>query len=577
MTLSTKSMAPRHRDVTEAIEVALGDPRDPDNPAGFAALAAQDRDDEFPTAAVAILDRIRVAEYYVPVNDGGRLSDYIEPVQVIRTLARRSLTLAVAHAKTFLGAVTAWVGAKDDQRARLSDLVRSGVPISWALTERAHGSDLLANDATVDDGLLTGTKWLINNASRCGALVAIVRTSPSGGPRGFDLVLVDKKVTAPGGAEPRIRHLPKELTHGIRGADISGIEFESVPIDGADIISEPGHGLENVMKALQLTRAMCCSLSLGAADRGLHTAISFAMHRERFGHRLIELPQSRRILSEALADHLLNDATTTAVIRSIHTLPGELSLHAAAAKYLVPTRTEALLAALRSFMGIDAILDSDDSTAPSLSRIERDHRIVSLFDGNTVVNLSTLIAQFPVLARKKLSADATATVATAPEANLRRLSLISRSGSTLLRSLSDAVEQLDKYRLSDECRRTALALVAVTDDILREVADAPRNPIEIPNTNFFLAERLAAAIAGAAAVHVFLAYVDIASSPLWQDALWLKLALPRALAGADSNATVARQACDHDCAVDALQKLNAIDRGFSVLTGVNDSDAGGRL
>ncbi|GAB5905385.1 acyl-CoA dehydrogenase family protein [Mycobacteroides chelonae] len=577
MTTSIARRAVRRFDIVEAVEVALGDPRDLTNPAGFAVLAAQDREDVFPADAVAILDRLRVAEHYVPAADGGRLTDYLEVSQLIRTLARRSVTLAVAHAKTFLGAATAWIGASGDQRARVSELVRSGVPVSWGLTEREHGSDLLGGDVAVEDGLLTGAKWLINNATRGGAVVAIARTSAAGGPRGFDLVLVDKTAVSGRGARSTFRHLPKELTHGIRGADISGIEFDRVPIDDSDILSQPGRGLENVMKALQLTRTLCCSLSIGAAERGLHTAVSFAAERELYGRRLIDLPQARRVLADSLADHLLNEAITCAAIRSIHTLPAELSLHAAAAKYLVPTRTEALLAALRSFVGARAVLDSDDPSAPSLSRVERDHRIVSLFDGNTVVNLTTLITQFPVIGRDDVPADSAAVIAAAPEADLSRLSLMSRSGSTLLRALADAVIQLDSHDLPDECLRTASALVTVSRDILREVADASRNPAETPNASFVLAERLAAAIAGAAAVHVYLAYAGTVDSPLWQGALWLRLALPRALAGADPAAPPSGPAADHDAAIAALETLNSADRGFSVLADVTDGETGDRV
>ncbi|MBN7549021.1 acyl-CoA dehydrogenase, partial [Mycobacteroides abscessus subsp. abscessus] len=75
MTTSITLVAPRRFDIVDTVEAALGDARDPDNPAGFAVLAAQDRDDTFPADAIAILDRLRVAEHYVPVADGGRLAD----------------------------------------------------------------------------------------------------------------------------------------------------------------------------------------------------------------------------------------------------------------------------------------------------------------------------------------------------------------------------------------------------------------------------------------------------------------------------------------------------------------------
>jgi alkylation response protein AidB-like acyl-CoA dehydrogenase len=573
MTPSTAPVAPRHFDVVGEVDAALGDPCDPANPAGFAALAAQDRADEFPTDAVAILDCLGVAGYYVPAGDGGRITDYLEGCWLLRAIARRSVTLAVAHGKTFLGAVTAWVGAAPEQRARMSHLVRSGVPVSWGLTEREHGSDLLAGDAAVVDGWLAGTKWLINNATRGGAVVAIARTSEAGGFRGFDLVLVEKAAVTQPDSGASYRHLPKELTHGIRGADISGIEFVAVPVDPTDVISEPGRGLENVIKALQLTRTLCCSLSLGAADRALHTAVAFAEGRKLSGRPLVELPQARRILADALADHLLNEATTIAVVRSIHTLTGELSVHAAAAKFVVPTRTEALLASLRSFLGAHAVLDPDEAVEPSLSRVERDHRIVSLFDGNTVVNLTTLIAQFSMLNRKGLPADSAAVVAVAPDADLSRLSPMSMSGSTLLRMLDDAVAQLNARDLPEACLRAADGLAAAARSILQDAAAAKPNPTETPDANFGLAERLAVAVAGAAAVHVYLAYADAIDSPLWRDGLWLRMALFRALAAVDLEAPTTGLTADHDDAVAALQALHGVGRGFSLLS---DAELKGR-
>ncbi len=436
--------------------------------------------------------------------------------------------------------------------------------MSWGLTERAHGSDMLAGDVALEAGALTGTKWLINNATRGGAVVAIARTAPEGGPRGFDLVLVEKSVAVTESGEPAYRSLPKERTHGIRGADISGIEFLDAPITAGDVISAPGRGLENVMKALQLTRALCCSLSLGAADRALHTAVGFAESRVLYGRSLVDLPQARRVLADAFADHLLNEATTLAVLRSVHSLPGELSVHAAAAKFLVPTRTEALLAALRGFVGARAILDPDHADAPPLTRTERDHRIVSLFDGNTVVNLTSLIAQFPMLDRTGLPADSVRIVGEAEPADLSRLSLLSRTGSTILRMLPNAVEQLAGSGVPDEVAALGHRLAGAARRVLDDAARAERNPADMPDANFAVAERLAAAIAGAAAVHVHLAHSGAIDPALAANALWLRLALTRALAAVDPSAPTTCPAAVHDDAVAHLRHRNAADRGFGL-------------
>ncbi len=70
-----------------------------------------------------------------------------------------------------------------------------------AATERAHGSDLLANQTRVDrdsSGLrLTGEKWLISNARKARAVMVFARTLAQGGPRGFSLFLLDKQTLPP--------------------------------------------------------------------------------------------------------------------------------------------------------------------------------------------------------------------------------------------------------------------------------------------------------------------------------------------------------------------------------------------
>lgn len=90
----------------------------------------------------------------------------------MRAVARRDLTVAVAHGKTFLGAVSVWVGGTRRQAEELAGLVMDGAAVSWGLTERDHGSDLMAGETVArpdtDGYLVSGEKWLINNASRGG-------------------------------------------------------------------------------------------------------------------------------------------------------------------------------------------------------------------------------------------------------------------------------------------------------------------------------------------------------------------------------------------------------------------------
>ncbi|WP_169797876.1 acyl-CoA dehydrogenase family protein, partial [Streptomyces neyagawaensis] len=217
--------------VAQELESLLGDPDDPATPFSHARCLELDENEEFPSDICRVLEGWGLQEFYIPAEHGGRLTDYETVMQVMRVVARRDMTVAVGHGKTYLGGVCVWISGTPEQARALAEDIRAGVPVSLALTERAHGSDLLAGDVRgeADEAggwRISGEKWLINNATRGSLLSVLTRTSEDGGPRGFTVLLVDKRPMTPG---EHYRCVDKIHTHGIRGADISGIAFDGAP------------------------------------------------------------------------------------------------------------------------------------------------------------------------------------------------------------------------------------------------------------------------------------------------------------------------------------------------------------
>ena len=287
-------------DQAEALERFLGDPLE-----SFRRAVELDERDEYPSEACALLDQWRFYDYYVPIELGGRLESFEEFASLIRVVARRDITVAVAHVKTYLGAVSVWLGGSDEQKRRLAETIRAGQQIALALTERTHGAAVLSSETEaipVEGGyLLSGEKWLINNATRSTALTVFARTAKTGGPRGFSMFLVEKDQLAPSSYS----HLPRVKTHGIRGADISGICFDDAAIPARALIGEPGLGLELVLKGFQITRCIVPALSLGAADTALRTTLSFALQRKLYGATIFTIPHTRQTLVDAFIDLLI--------------------------------------------------------------------------------------------------------------------------------------------------------------------------------------------------------------------------------------------------------------------------------
>jgi alkylation response protein AidB-like acyl-CoA dehydrogenase len=582
----------RHRPMLwlEDLERHLGD-----HPADPAADAALDAADAFPTAAVAALQDFGLHRHYIPEEHGGLLRDYETAVALVRAVAGRDLTVAIAHGKTFLGAVCVWVAGDSVQARRVADDIAAGRPISWGLTEREHGSDLVAGEllATADGRAirLDGEKFLINNATRGEVLCVLARVDPEGGPRGFSLFLVDKRQLADGA----LQLLPKVRTIGIRGADISGFRLSGAVVDSErDRVGADGHGLETVLKSLQLTRTLCAALSLGAADHALRQAVTFAEDRELYGRRLIDLPAAARTLSECYADHLLNEAFSLVVTRSIQALPGELSVLSAAVKYLVPVRTEAVLTRLRRLLGARAWLrDVGPAEAGDglgrFQKIERDHRIVALFDGNTVVNLNALVSQFPVLTRAHrndrapaagLAAAADLAVAL-PVAQHDRLRLVPAAGVSLLHGLGQSVAELAAASVAEPAlapaTRAAARLHHEVENLLTEIAEQPIVPPDVPPQAFVLAHRLSLCVAGAAAVALWLgsrgAVTDPRGQSPWRDGAWLLAVLNQVLASLDPVGATHGSGDDHAPADD--QALDAAHA--TLLAALREQVRGARL
>ena len=522
----------------ERLEVFLGDPADPHSPLGYASCADLDDAEEFPTEACAALDDYGLQRHYVPVRHGGLLTSYEEAVQLVRAVARRDLTVAIAHGKTYFGASSVWVAGTADQARQLGEAITAGVPVSWGLTERDHGSDLLADEMTAvptaDGFTVSGEKWLINNATRAALICTLVRTRNDGGARGFSLLLIDKRQLS----DTELACLPKIPTIGIRGADISGFALSDASVPSTALVGAEGAGLEIVLKGLQLTRTMCAGLSLGAADHALQLCTEFVAERELYGRSLLSLPLARRTLAECYADHLLAEALTLMAARAINAATAEMSLWSAAVKYLVPTHTEAMIVRLRRLLGARSQL-VDGYQHGRFAKLERDNLIVSMFDGNTLVNLHSMINQFPTLVlahRRSVPVDHDALAACAdlhrdlPELDITALSLMSRKGIGALRALPDAVRVLagSGPHLA-AAAAAAEQLHLVTESVFSDMSAYA--PTRFPSADAYeLARRFALCLAGAACIQVWLHNHDaFTGAALWSAGDWLGAALSRVL------------------------------------------------
>ena len=331
---------PKQYESAEQLEQHLGDPLNPQSLISFATAVEQDEREEYPEESCAELNRWGLQSFYIPAQLGGQFTSYEELFALLRTVARRDLTTALVHVMTYVATIPVWVRGNEEQQRKYAKLLGDNERIAIALTEKAHGADVLSNEVEavkVDGGfLLSGEKWLISNASRSSAVTLFARTDERGGPRGFSLFVVEKNSVNASTFE----HLPKIKTHGIRGADVGGIAFKNLPVGEDAMIGAAGGGLETTLKSFQVSRTLLPAPILGAADTGLRTTLKFTLERRLYGSAVFAIPYVQTQLSAAFTDLLICDCVAIAATRMLHVAPQQMSLWSAVTKYLVPVRIE---------------------------------------------------------------------------------------------------------------------------------------------------------------------------------------------------------------------------------------------
>lgn len=377
-------------------EQQLGDPRQSDALLCFADSLREDEAEAFPQRSLEQLQRLGMFDQLVPAHLGGQL---LEPERILtlsRILSRRDLSTVIAFGQSLLGSLPIWLAGSQAQQAAHASSLRAGGLACLALTERAHGSDILSTEFRVEaepDGRhlrIQGEKWLINNGSRGASATVLACQHHADGRK--ELVLL--RLSRPGPeATPSWRSLPKNLTHGIRGADISGFCLQDHRALASDIClprQEPALNL--VLKTLQISRILCAGFSLGATDTLLRLTLEFASQRQLYGKTVTQIPAARAKLAHSYARLMCNDLLAQACTRAIARLPAELSVLSPVCKYQLPVSCEAVARELAQVLGARHYLRSPDALG-MFQKMARDLQVVSLFDGSTQVNLGLLAGQ----------------------------------------------------------------------------------------------------------------------------------------------------------------------------------------
>ncbi|MFD5712991.1 acyl-CoA dehydrogenase [Streptomyces pharetrae] len=330
------------------LEALLGDPQDPANPHGTAALCAADALGEPPEPTEALLTETGLAAEFVPARSGGLLTRADLLVTALRPLFRRDLALGLGFGLSSLSATApVWAAGTTRQRQATADLLLRGGRAAAVRHEPAHANALARGELTAapyrGGWVLDGRKNLIMNASRAGAWVACARTASRRGPHSHSVLLLEP------GELPRaqVRRLPRVPTPGLRGTLFSGLQFTHCPVPADALVGRPGEGTALALRTLQIDHCLIPAVAVAAAE----TVLRSAVHAASSGRSTPVARRWHKPLAGVFADLLTCDSMTTVALRALSLLPERTHLLAAAVRYVVPDLLRENLEELTTVLG----------------------------------------------------------------------------------------------------------------------------------------------------------------------------------------------------------------------------------
>jgi acyl-CoA synthetase (AMP-forming)/AMP-acid ligase II/alkylation response protein AidB-like acyl-CoA dehydrogenase/acyl carrier protein len=311
-----------------------------------------------------------------PVGYGGSGSSVTDILYLLRRLGSIDPTLALFTGLTnILGVYPIARHGNARLREQTLPLVASGRMLAaFALTEPAAGSNPLAlvGKAQPDgDGSwsLHGTKWYSGVAAWSGVITTFFRdTDPSGGAAVHAFCLPSDR--------PGIRQGGEAMTMGMRAMIQNAVHFDKVRADKDDLLGSAGQGLSIAQDAMGFGRLAIAAASIGAIEKSLDVAATYASHRRISTGLLVQNPNTRAVFWRmTLAINSLNQLVfgLAKLIDKGETIAPEIL---AITKVISSEEACAAVDSAVQVLGGRGYLESE-----ILARFLRDVRVLRIFEG----------------------------------------------------------------------------------------------------------------------------------------------------------------------------------------------------
>jgi acyl-CoA dehydrogenase len=285
---------------------------------GLAALKQEDREERWhPDWVCYQAKHALYAQLLVPVaysaHGGG--FDLLRYCRLLEVFAYFSPSHGYSLQVTFLGFFSVMMGTNEALKREAVAALEAGGLMAFGISEREHGSDLLATALSVDEApggtlIASGAKYYIGNA-QAAALMPVLGcrrrrrrapvgkddASPDDRPGRQPIVLLAvRPAQAPAMVEIRKIH-----TLGVRSAFVGSFRLDGHPLPQSDIIAEGRSAWDAIFGTVTLGKFFLGFGSIGICEHALQEALAHLRSRFLYGKPAIDMAHLRSSLAEAIA------------------------------------------------------------------------------------------------------------------------------------------------------------------------------------------------------------------------------------------------------------------------------------
>ena len=294
---------------------------------------------------------------------------------------------------TFLGLFSILMGANSALKREAVAGLESGGLLAFGVSEKSHGSDLLANEFTLEKNrpghlMANGKKYYIGNANAAVMISIFARMNDerSRGKRRPPVLFALRPKPSKGfGTAKKIK------TFGIRAAFVGEFEVENHELPESDLIAEGRQAWDAVLGTVALGKFFLGFGSIGICEHAIEEAIGHITYRILYGKPAIDMPHIGSATAQAYARLTGMKLYAYRALDYIHgcsEADRRYLLFAAVQKAKVSTEGVKVIALLSECLGAKGF-EADTYFEMAL----RDIQLIPGLEGSTHVNLG-LAAQF---------------------------------------------------------------------------------------------------------------------------------------------------------------------------------------